>query len=267
MKKVKLVFSVAFVVLILCSCSQEETHNTSIFEDLSSSETSVESPWETVTDFSGEKINYNDDVISFEVDYAICWNLLSEDYVKLDSNNKWLGYNVSASSTFGVIRYQNDFAVCHHSGLSLYLGDREEAKGFPGVFVLEEDSYGEKALNFYPYYGEENAGAFCFMHERTESAEIRLREKEFFTFSDGTKVKVQPIGIKCRYYDQNWSQITIETLKQLEEYMELSFDDDFEYVEATVYFSNFYFEGCSDANDTPAFKTKAWGTVDRIEMS
>lgn len=262
MNKIKTIFLFIIITAVLCSCCTAKTPPEKEESDnLITENGSAPSVWNTVTDLNGDKINYTDDISSFTVNYALCWDPYSDGYKKMDSSKEWFGYKVMADSTFEVINYPNDFAVCTHSSVYVYPDGVGDSPKIEGVFIYDGES-----ILFYPYYKEENSEKFFFLHKRDEYSENALREKEKLVFSDGTAIKVQPAGIVCRCEDKNGNIATLSKPENFEEHLGILLSKDFEYIEATVCFDSITFIGSSNANDTPVLTTNITGITREITI-
>ena len=274
MKKIfKLLFLVVLCIVLICGCSQTETpaENSSLSEgdssDGSSSEPEAESfsYYDNFIDEGGNKIKMKSDLASFKVNYALGWNLLSDEYTRIEVGDRLCGFLVcSAASEYTINYYDPIEVVCTSCSVGLGI----ETKGVKGIFVIENSENGEK-LAFYPYY-EEFSGGFYFLYHREEFAEKELEEKEVFEFSDGSIKKVQPMEIKCTYRKKDTDDYTdypISTLEELEEFLGSETGSPKEYIEATVYFDSISFYAYSSAPDVPMSRFSVEGGIEKIEIN
>lgn len=104
----KKLFAVILALALLCGCSQTEIpeeNNSSKIEESSGSSSLPEAEkekgcFENFYDFSGDKINYSENVTEFSLNYTLGWNLRTEGYVKIeDREEKHFGFSQSSAST------------------------------------------------------------------------------------------------------------------------------------------------------------------------
>lgn len=271
----KNLFAVILALFLLCGCSQTEIpeENGSLQSEESSGSSSLpeqpvdENVWTTLRDFSGEKIDYENRVFQFSLDYVYAWNLCSDEYIKFEDpymtgkEQSLFGYQIQNIRTVYEIPYSiNDFAACVDAGYSL--GWSEKTVCFTGVFAVQKNHYGE-FFAFFPYY-EEGKNMF-FVHQRTEEAENRLKELEASLF-ELTGKEVQPANVFCRYNDENFQMHAILSFDDLAGYTGTDFSENVKYIEAAVYFSYLDFNGRSNANDSDIYETDIYGNISKIEI-
>ena len=264
-----------FALALLCGCSVSEPleENVPPESEVSSENSSLpeqpeeENVWTALRDFSGEKIDYENHVFQFFLDYVYAWNLCSDEYVKFEDpymtgkDPTLFGYQVGNIRTVYEIPYSiNDFAACVDAGYSLSWA--EEPVCFTGVFVVQEIEYG-KTFAFFPYY--EEGKNMLFVHARTEYSEKVLRDLEASLF-ELTGKEVQPADVICRYSDEIPQEKNIMSFDDLSEYTGMDFGENVKYIEAAVYFNYLTFDGRTNANDTDIFDSTIIGNISSIEI-
>ena len=243
------------IILTFCGCAKEKLN-----EDIVNVEESGK-----YVDALGEKINFEEDIYSVNLNYAIGWDIETLSPVKIykgdeinglrvsEIESEYLFYNPLDVDIYGAVSEfldENEPLFFNKQSVE-FISDDENETNICGYFVFENES-----IVFYPKFSEEN---FYYLHDPQY-----LIDNDF-EFKYNREIKIQPIAIYCNVSDEDGENGHRITKEDIENRLNLEIPEGTKYIEAEIYFQWLRFETIKSSSDEPPLSTYAYGYAEKIK--
>ena len=252
MKKLCIILA---IILAFCGCTKEQLN-----EDIVNVKESGK-----YVDVLGEKINFEEDVYSVNLNYAIGWNIETLSPVKIykgdeisglrvsEIESEYLFYNPLDVDIYGnVSEFSDENAPLFFNKQSIeFVSEDENEINIQGYFVFENES-----VAFYPEFSEEN---FYYLHDPQY-----LTDNDF-EFKYNSEIKIQPFAIYCNVSNEDGENGHRITKEDIENKLDREIPEGTKYIEAEVSFQWLRFETIKSNYDEPPLNTYANGYAEKIK--